>query len=147
MTDRLPNGRFRNDAPRPASGTPAGGSGYGGGKRGAGTPFAPGNRPDPERRLEGKIKAGVARALAAGHVPAAVEVWREVMMDRAAPPAARVAAAEKMVERAEGKPEQPVSVSPLDGITNEQLAAAISALTVDTADDPEGGAGEESGAE
>lgn len=56
----------------------------------------------------GEGKKARAAELARAHVERAVEVWRQVMEDPNAPPAARIAAAAQMVERAEGKAVQPV---------------------------------------
>lgn len=97
--------------------------------------------------MTGRIKAAVARELAANHVPEAVEVWRKVMMDPQAPAMARITAAEKMVERAEGKAEQNLNVNNLDGISDAQLAAAIAALAEAAAAEDAGGAGEAGGPE
>lgn len=56
----------------------------------------------------GHTAARTAAEAARKHAVRAVGVWREVMDDPDAPPQARVIAADKMVERAEGRPVQPV---------------------------------------
>lgn len=93
------------------------------------------------------MKAKRSREIAAEFVSDAVDVLKAVMLDKKAPPQARVAAADKILDRAEGKAEQNVNVSNLDGISDEQLASAIAALASAVAEEDAGRAGEASGAE
>ena len=67
-------------------------------------------KPEEYRALErqGMVDAKTAAEEARKHATRAVGVWAEVMDDVDAPAAARVIAADKMVERAEGKPVQPI---------------------------------------
>ena len=105
-----PTGRKRgnpNWSPNP-SGIPAGGAGWGGPAKGEAKPFSAEHQPQPEARAAGYEAAKTARAAAAEHAITAVEVWRSIMTDPNQPAAARVIAADKMVTRAEGAPEQTV---------------------------------------
>ena len=92
---------------KPASGIPASGAGYGGEASGyVYKPFT--GATDPALVAAGRERAKTAAEMAREHVGKAVAVWERVMADEDAPPMARVTAADKMVERAEGKPVQPV---------------------------------------
>lgn len=86
------------------------GAGWGGPKRG-GESASKAGQPGPGRpqgMKPGEGKKARAAELAREHVETAVDVWREVMLDKKAPAAARIAAAAQMVERAEGKAVQPI---------------------------------------
>ena len=74
----------------------------------------PGGRP--------KEVAGV-RELARQHTPDAVATLVAIMQNEDAPPAARVSAANSLLDRGYGRPNQAVSVSTDTGIS-ERLAAA-----------------------
>lgn len=97
------------DAPGkgPASGIPAKGPGWGGPAHGA-RAFGASYQPAGAAKSLGQLRARTAAELARDHVGRAVEVWRAVLDDDEAPPQARVIAADKMIERAEGKAVQPV---------------------------------------
>lgn len=60
----------------------------------------PGGRPGVPKHV---------RELARSHTEEAIETWVEVMRDKSAPPAARVSAANSVVERGWGKAAQPVT--------------------------------------
>ena len=92
----------------PARGGPASGPGWWGPAHGSAGPFGRDNQPSGAAMSAGHAVARTAAEAARHHAVDAVEVWRSVMSDPAAPPQARVIAADKMVERAEGRPVQPV---------------------------------------
>ena len=85
---------------------PPSGDGWGGPAKGAGVAFSPEIQPPIEAKLAGRVVAQTAREAAAPHAVAMVEVWRSIALDRGEPAAARVAAADKLVTRAEGAPIQ-----------------------------------------
>ena len=66
-----------------------------------GTPKTGGRQPGTPN----KATAGV-KAVAATYTTAALETLAEIMQDSAAPPAARVSAANALLDRAVGKPRQ-----------------------------------------
>ncbi|GJE37830.1 DUF5681 domain-containing protein [Methylobacterium persicinum] len=70
-----------------------------------GTPFEPGKSGNPNGRP--KIPAEV-RELARSLTVEAIETHAEIMRDKAAPPAARGASANAILDRAWGKPTQPI---------------------------------------
>ncbi len=112
--------------PRIPGGTkrPANGAGYGGPAKGAGNRSAGPGRPAGVRNGEGK--AARSADLCAPHVADAVEVWRVVMVDSKQPAQARIAAAEKIIARAEGATPQRIAVvdeRDLDSLTDAELAA------------------------
>ena len=92
----------------PARGGPANGPGWWGSAHGSPGPFGRDNQPSGAAMSAGHAAAKTAAEAARNHAVDAVEVWRSVMSNPEAPPQARVIAADKMVERAEGKPVQPV---------------------------------------
>ena len=114
MTDRLPNGRFP-----PGNGyvhKPSQGAGYGGEANGAGwggtkkpyraAQFTSENQPSLQDVAAGRDAAKTATDAAKPHAAKMVDIWLEIAQDPAAPAMARIAAAEKLVDRAEGKPKQ-----------------------------------------
>lgn len=74
--------------------------------RGRGKPFAKGKSGNPAGRP--KIVADV-RALAQAQIEQAINTLVEIANDKGAPPAARVAAANAILDRAVGKPAQAVT--------------------------------------
>ena len=70
------------------------------------------------------------RALAQEYTEPAVLVLAEVLQDRAAPHMARIRAAEALLDRGHGRPGQYIEarISPLEGLSDEDLAAAAAAL-------------------
>ncbi|MDE2469814.1 MAG: hypothetical protein KGL35_14010 [Bradyrhizobium sp.] len=81
------------------------GPGWGGPAKGKGKPkFSAENQPAPELKSAGHAAQRTAREVAIAHAEAAAQVWIDVMNDPAQPAAARVAAASKIVEHAEGTP-------------------------------------------
>jgi len=99
MKDKLarPHLRKLTEHNRPASGTPAGGNGWG----------SPPNAPKAFRADYATAKT--ATDMAKVHLVAAIEVWREVMMDPTH--SMRVVAATKMVERAAGTAPQSIDMT------------------------------------
>ena len=104
------------------------GAGWGGPAKGAGKP--PGNREAgrPPGVKTGEGKAARSAEMCAPLVADAVEVWREVMADADAPAAARIAAAEKIIARAEGATPQRVEIADsrdLATLTDAELEAIV----------------------
>ena len=97
---------------KPPSGIPAGGAGYGGRAKGASTSrFTPENQPTPEQKAQGVVEAKALRELLAPHRAAIVQTWVDVMNDPLAPHAAKIAAANAIADRLEGKPAQAIGGS------------------------------------
>ena len=97
---------------KPPSGIPAGGAGYGGRAKGASTSrFTPENQPTPEQKAQGVVEAKALRELLAPHKAAIVETWVSVLTDPLAPHAAKIAAANAIADRLEGKPAQAIGGS------------------------------------
>jgi hypothetical protein len=69
-------------------------------------PFQKGQSGNPGGRPK---TVGIVRDLAGKHTKGAIETLAEVMNDKQAPPAARVAAANGLLDRAHGKPSQPIT--------------------------------------
>ena len=89
------------------SGLPATGAGWGGPANGRfAPPIGSGYQP-PGAAIGAGIKAARTAAEAARpHAVRMVEVWRQIAEDETQPAPARVVAADKIVERAEGKPRE-----------------------------------------
>ena len=103
----IPGGHKRRRAQEnPGQGGPAAGEGYGGPARGSWRKFTPETIPTGEAMSAGHAAAKTAREEARKHAVRAVGIWVDVMDNTEAPPMARIVAADKIVERAEGKPEQ-----------------------------------------
>jgi hypothetical protein len=72
---------------------------------------------------------GEVQALARQSTTEAVETLRDVMLDKKAPPAARVAAANSILDRGYGRPSQTINPGgrdkPLDQMTDAELQAII----------------------
>lgn len=116
----------RSPSTRKGTGTPAGGAGYGGPARG-GVSNSKAGIPGPGCLgvTPGNGKKARAADLAKEHVALAVDVWRQVMLDKNQPAAARIAAADHMVKRAEGNPVQPTEVTMrtrAEDMTDDELA-------------------------
>ncbi|MCL2658064.1 MAG: hypothetical protein FWD62_11745 [Betaproteobacteria bacterium] len=80
----------------------------------------------------GGRKAGTAniatreiKALASPHGPGAVAVLADIMNDESAPPAARISAANALLDRGFGKPQQAVEVTG-DGIATPPVEVSLS---------------------
>src|SRR6476620_448822 len=93
---------------------------------GRGRPFQKGISGNPGGRP--KVLADV-QGLAREKSPEAINILANVMRDEKAPPAARVAAANALLDRGYGKPTQPISqtVAKVDPSTlsDEELAAIV----------------------
>lgn len=106
------------------------GAGWGGAARN-GTSNSATRTPGPGRppgMKNGEGKAAKAAELCAPLVPDAVAVLEEVMRDAAAPAAARIAAAEKVIARAEGATPQRVEITDnrdLATLTDAELEAIV----------------------
>jgi hypothetical protein len=98
-----------------------------------GRPFKPGQSGNPGGRPK---VLGDVQELARQKSPEAINTLSNIMNDDKAPPAARVAAANALLDRGYGKPTQPISqtlakVDP-SSISDEELAAiAINGASVD----------------
>lgn len=69
-----------------------------------------GKRPGAGRKPGSKSKTGAdVKAVAIGYSSQAIETLAQIMQNDAAPPAARVAAADKILDRAIGKPAQAIT--------------------------------------
>lgn len=75
-------------------------------RRGGGRPFQPGQSGNPGGRPKA-VREVVE--LARAHTVAAITALADIVQDSGAPPAARVTAADKLLERGWGKAVQPVS--------------------------------------
>ena len=93
------------------------------------TSFQPGQCPNPGGRP--KVVAEV-RELARAHVPSAIEALAAILKDKDAPPAARVAASNVILDRAAGRPapaDEAVSFA-LPAITSPNHAVQAAAALV-----------------
>jgi hypothetical protein len=88
----------------PASGMPARGEGWGGDKSGhEPIPFSADLQPSPEAKAIGVEAARTAKAVAKEHAEAMAKLLVTIANDPATPAPTRVDAANKLIERAEGK--------------------------------------------
>jgi hypothetical protein len=98
---------------KPPSGTPARGEGWGGDARGAGgKPFSADHQPPAEAKAAGREAAQTAREVAKSHAVAMAQLLAEIALDPTAPHGTRVDAANKLIERAEGKAAMAVGGDP-----------------------------------
>jgi hypothetical protein len=93
-------------------------------------PFKPGQSGNPGGRPK---TVGPVRDLAGKHTKEAIETLASVMKDTSAPHAARVAAANGLLDRAHGKPSQPITgkdEEPLNGreMTDLERAHWVAAI-------------------
>lgn len=94
---------MRTKGTRPkGSGIPARGAGWGGGKREP-VPFSAENQPSGEAKSAGKTEAATAREIAKAHAVAMAQLMVEIANNPEAPMPTRLDAANKLIERAEGK--------------------------------------------
>lgn len=104
-------GRTSGTRPK-GSGIPAGGAGWGGPARGASTNrYSADNPPDQKAAKRGKEMAAKLKELLSDHIGSVAETWLTIMLDPTQPAAARIAAAEKIAERVEGKVTQPADIT------------------------------------
>lgn len=102
------------------------GEGWGGAAKGAGKKGAGHGQGRPEGVKNGEGKKARSSDACAPLVADAVEVWRAVMMDKKQPAQARVAAAEKIIHRAEGATPQRIEVNGAvdwSRLSDDELAA------------------------
>lgn len=71
----------------------------------------PGGRPKTPRAIEAKRIVADAKALARECAPEAISTLKAIMLDAKAPPAARISAAQALLDRGYGRPTQAVDVS------------------------------------
>jgi hypothetical protein len=90
----------------PGRGGEATGEGYGGPAHGLYRPFTSDTVPTGAAMSAGRTRAKNAREAARHYAVEAVDLWRDVVRGVVEPNMARVIAADKLIERAEGKPEQ-----------------------------------------
>lgn len=131
---------------RKGSGIPAGGAGWGGPARGTRAAFSAERQPSMRARIgaaERRVaEAATLREMLRPHLSAAAQTWLDVMLDEAAPAAARIAAAEKVAERVEGKVAERVALLDSRGaesLSDDELAAIAlggRAGAAPAADDP-----------
>lgn len=95
------------------SGIPANGPGWGGAAKGAGTKarFSADSQPPPELKSAGHAEGKALREMLAPHKATLVDVWVQIATDPMQPAAARVAAANAIADRLEGKPAQSVDLT------------------------------------
>ena len=118
--------RVNTPATGPGHGGPANGPGWGGPANGLNRRFSAEHQPDPAAVAAGIAEAKTAAAAARPHAVSMVEVWRTIALDADAPAMARIVAAEKLVDRAEGKPAQTMNLRRINDfadLTEEELAA------------------------
>lgn len=96
---------------QPASGIPARGEGWGGDAGGLKPEFSAEYQPAGEAKSAGKEAAKTARDVAKTHAVAMAELLAAIAKDPTAPPGTRVDAANKLIERAEGKAAQSVDMT------------------------------------
>ena len=127
MNERSP-ARTRAKAERQSGGYSSG-PGWGGPARGGPPqPFSADNQPTAESKAAGRIEAETAAEAARPHAVSMVEVWRSIAMDAQAPHIARISAAEKLVERAEGKA---VQSSQLLGANGKPIDPVVPVVKID----------------
>ena len=88
---------------KPASGIPARGAGWGGAARGEGKAWTKDAYPSNAAKAGGRAAAQTAREVAKAHAVAMAELMLQIANDPAAPMPTRLDAANKLIERAEGK--------------------------------------------
>jgi hypothetical protein len=76
-----------------------------------GTSGNPGGRPKTPRTIEARRIVADVKALARECAPEAIETLKAIMMDAKTPPAARISAAQTLLDRGYGRPTQAVDVS------------------------------------
>ena len=99
--------------------------------------------------MPGKVLADLRRRLeplARAHSPAAIRTLASIVLDKKAPPAARIAAANSILDRGLGKPPQGVELSGKDGgpvetmeVTDEARVEAFMAFLARTNAKPDQG--------
>lgn len=82
------------------------GEAWGGSAKGQRPAFTPTRQPGGAAVAAGIAAARTAAEAAKPHVERMVEVWRKIAENEAEPSMVRVVAADKLVDRAEGKPNQ-----------------------------------------
>jgi hypothetical protein len=95
--------------------------------------FSAALQPAPSAVSAGLAASRTAREAARPHVERMVEIWRAIAEDDSAPPMARIVAADKLVDRAEGKAVVRVDdarpqVLDLSGMTDEEIDSATELL-------------------
>ena len=88
---------------KPASGIPARGAGWGGAAQGEGKAWTKDDYPSNAAKAGGRAAAQTAREVAKAHAVAMAELMLQIANDPAAPMPTRLDAANKLIERAEGK--------------------------------------------
>lgn len=104
-------------------------------------PFEKGQSGNPGGRAKVKLEDGrTLTDLAREHTAEAVQTLVDVMRDKLAPAAARVAASDKILNRGWGQAPQTIAVTDdrqhrdLSGLTDEQLEALETIRTLDALD-------------
>ena len=99
---------------KPPSGIPARGPGWGGEAKGyRGAPaFTVDQQPTAEAKVKGRRMAETARDVAKAHAEEMARVLHDIARDDTIPPQTRVDAANKLIDRAEGKPAQAIGGDP-----------------------------------
>jgi hypothetical protein len=100
-------------------------------KRPRGRPFAPGQsgnaggRPKRPMTLEARRVVADVKEAARERTQAAIDTLTSIMQDPKAPPAARVSAAQAILDRGHGRPSQAVEMTGRDGgpIQSEDVSA------------------------
>ena len=88
---------------KPASGIPARGAGWGGEAKGEGKPYSATHQATPEAKSAGHAAAATAREVAKAHAVEMAQLMVQIAQDITAPMPTRLDAANKLIERAEGK--------------------------------------------